>query len=256
MSDLNAHPADRATAPIVGQAWDVTGPRAVPAHRHRRGQIIYTERGSATVEVEDALYVLPPHRAVWVPPGAMHAARYPRDVAFRGVFVDPSRCGGLPAASAVIQVDALTRELIRAAVALPWDYACDSAEARLAQVLIDRLTVLPDAPLTLPVSADPGIARVMAALRADPADARTAGQWARLAHMSERTLLRRFKRETGMSLNTWRTQLRLITALERLAAGESVTTVALALGYRSPSSFTTMFRKSFGVAPRAYLARA
>lgn len=255
MRDLNAHPADSAAAPIVGQSWDVAGPREVPAHRHRRGQIIYAERGCATVDVEGAFYVVPPHRAVWVPPGATHAARYAREVAFRGVFVDPSRCRGLPTVSAVIQVDALTRELIRAAVALPWDYEPDSADARLAQVLIDRVAVLPGLPLALPGSDDARIARVMAALRADPGDPRTAGQWARLAHMSERTLLRRFRRETGMSLSAWRTQLRLIAALEHLAVGESVTTVALALGYRSPSSFTTMFRRSLGIAPKAYFAR-
>ena len=254
MLDLNAHPADTATAPIVGQSWDVAGPRTVPAHRHRRGQIIYTERGCVTVEVEGAIYVVPPHRAIWVPPATLHTAQYPREVAFRGIFIDPSRCGSMPKTCALIQVDALTRELIRAAAGLPWDYAADSAEARLAQVLLDRINTLPGVPLTLPGSADEGIARVMAAMRADPSEARTTRAWAELAHMSERTLLRRFKQETGMSLSTWRTQLRLVAALERLAAGESVTAVALALGYRTPSSFTTMFRKNFGVTPRAYFA--
>lgn len=42
-------------------------------------------------------------------------------------------------------------------------------------------------------------------------------------------------------------------ALPRLAAGESVTRVALDLGYASPSAFTRMFRRVLGVSPSEYL---
>ena len=45
-----------------------------------------------------------------------------------------------------------------------------------------------------------------------------------------------------------------VPELERLAAGEAVTTVAIDLGYGTPSSFTTMFRKALGVPPSAYFS--
>ncbi len=50
----------------------------------------------------------------------------------------------------------------------------------------------------------------------------------------------------------WRRQLRLLHALERLASGESVTTVALALGYDSTSAFISMFRRNLGRTPGSY----
>ena len=78
------HPADAAVRPIVGEVWDHPGPRRVPRHSHGRGQLIYPERGSVSVETDDALFVVPPHRAVWVPPAMPHAAWYPREVAFPG----------------------------------------------------------------------------------------------------------------------------------------------------------------------------
>ena len=42
----------------------------------------------------------------------------------------------------------------------------------------------------------------------------------------------------------------------RLAEGTPVTTVAIDLGYESPSAFSTMFRRSLGVVPRTFLPRA
>ena len=47
-------------------------------------------------------------------------------------------------------------------------------------------------------------------------------------------------------------QVRLLRALELLATGEKIINVALALGYESPSAFTTMFRKQLGQTPSQY----
>ena len=64
---------------------------------------------------------------------------------------------------------------------------------------------------------------------------------------------RLFHRETGQSFSAWRQSVRLLEALARLGAGESVTSVALDVGYDSPSAFTAMFRRELGAAPRRYL---
>ncbi|HSC11614.1 MAG TPA: helix-turn-helix domain-containing protein, partial [Rhodanobacteraceae bacterium] len=57
----------------------------------------------------------------------------------------------------------------------------------------------------------------------------------------------------GMSFATWRQNVRLVDALSRLATGHSVTSTALDVGYSSPSAFTAMFRRTFGVPPTHYL---
>ena len=71
---------------------------------------------------------------------------------------------------------------------------------------------------------------------------------------STRTLYRRFLRETGITFARWKQQARLLESIRRLTAGAQVTEVALDLGYESPSAFSTMFRRSLGVAPRAFAA--
>ena len=254
MYELADHPADHAAAPIVGEQWDEPGPQTVSWHSHRRGQLIYALRGCVTVLTEGAQFIVPPQRAVWVPPETRHASRYPREVAFRGLFVAPQLCGGLPQWPSVVQVDPLTRELIDAAVRLPWDYPAEGPEQRLMTVLLDQVRVLPTTPLTLPEGRDERVRLVMRSLQANPGDKRPLGAWARSVHMSERSLARRFSEDTGLSFGAWRQQLRLTLALERLALGEPITTVAIDLGYRTPSSFTTMFKKALGVPPSAYFS--
>jgi AraC-like DNA-binding protein len=71
--------------------------------------------------------------------------------------------------------------------------------------------------------------------------------------MGRRTFTRTFRKETGMSFATWRQNVRLVDALSRLATGHSVTATALDVGYNSPSAFTAMFRRTFGVPPTHYL---
>ena len=63
---------------------------------------------------------------------------------------------------------------------------------------------------------------------------------------------RLFRRETGMSFADWRQQACLSVALPRLAEGVAVTAVALDLGYDSPASFSTMFKRVLGVSPSRY----
>jgi len=74
-------------------------------------------------------------------------------------------------------------------------------------------------------------------------------QLARAVGVSPFHLARLFQRDSGTTLHAYRHQLRLRTALERVADGEELTRVALELGYTSHSHFTALFRRAFGVTP-------
>jgi AraC-like DNA-binding protein len=89
-------------------------------------------------------------------------------------------------------------------------------------------------------------------LRADPADRRPLAELASAAGASHRTIERLFASEARMSFGRWRVRQRMIAALEQLAHGDSVSNVAYAVGYETPSSFIAAFRASFGTTPTAY----
>lgn len=239
--------------PIAVMAKDYPRGAANAPHRHRRGQLIYAATGVVAVTTPAGTWVVPPHRAVWVPPETEHWIRTSTAAALRAAFVDPA-VPGLPARCCVIAVSPLLRELLLRAAGLPLDYDEDGPEGRVMAVILDEFRALPVLPLHLPRPADPRLCRVCDAIQRDPAQTRTLAGWSRIAGAAPRTLARLFRAQTGMSFGAWRQQARLLEALDRLAAGVAVTAVALDLGYQSPSAFTSMFRRALGSPPTRYFA--
>jgi AraC-like DNA-binding protein len=78
--------------------------------------------------------------------------------------------------------------------------------------------------------------------------------WAKWAGLSPRTLTRRFPTETGLTFIAWQQRARLLKAMELLAGGASVTSVAFDLGYETVSSFIDLFKGSFGTTPGQYFS--
>lgn len=242
--------------PVVGYAADFPSGFVLEGHRHPAAQLVYAVSGVMTVSTDGGWWVAPPQRAVWVPPAVRHAVRMSGPVQVRTVYFDPAFVPGAPAAPHVVQVTPLLRELVLRVVRFVQPYPLDGPEARLAAVLADEIRVAAVAPLHLPVPADPRLRAITTALAADPADRRTLAQWSRTAGASARTLARLFRSETGMAFARWRRQACLLRALELLAAGQPVTSVALDLGYDSVSAFITMFRSSLGTTPARYFPDA
>jgi AraC-like DNA-binding protein len=238
---------------IVGYAVDYVPGHSTGWHHHDRDQLVHGERGVMAVRTDDGAWIVPPGYAVWVPAGVVHEVRAASAVAMRTLYL--RRDAGVAVADRcrVVAVPALVRELIARVTALPREYPETGPEARIVAVLADELADLPTAPLDLPLPRDRRALAVAEALIADPADGRDLADWGRDVGASARTLARLFQTETGLSFGRWRQRRRLLAALERLAADEPVTTVALDLGYASPSAFIAMFRRTLGASPTRYL---
>ncbi len=218
-------------------------------HAHRRAQLVYAVEGAITVEAERARWVLPPLRAAWIPGGVSHRVQSRGPFKLRTLYFDPRRVRGLPRAWTVFSVTPLAREVILSLAASPWGWKGPGRESRLCAVLLDELRALEALSLSLPGAKDPRVARVCEGLLLDPADPRELSAWGRAAGASERNLARLFVTDTGMTFGQWRQQRRLLAAVERLAAGQSVLSVAIELGYDSPSAFGAMFKRALGVTP-------
>ena len=82
----------------------------------------------------------------------------------------------------------------------------------------------------------------------------TLAQVARSVGLSRYYLLRTFKRETGLSPHTFRTQRRIDQARRLLQQGQSIADVALTTGFADQAHFTNKFRQFVGATPRQYFA--
>lgn len=155
----------------------------------------------------------------------------------------------------MVGVSELMRALVRRAVGWSWQDRLTAAQRRVTAVLLDELRDAPHEPLLLPKPTDRRLLRIAHAVLKALGDTRTLDAWADWAGLSPRSLTRLCQAELGMSFAQWRQQAGLVHALEGLARGESVASVADALGYATPSNFIAMFRRAFGEPPARYFAK-
>jgi AraC-like DNA-binding protein len=119
-------------------------------------------------------------------------------------------------------------------------------------VLLDRLRILPAAPLSLAYPKDVRAQNLARLMTATPASQDSLAQLASSCGISTRTATRIFIEETGIPPAKWRRQFRLLEAMRQLGEGESVTNVALETGYEDVSSFIAAFKKSTGRTPARF----
>lgn len=225
-----------------------------PPHSHVRGQLLYASKGVALVMTAKASFVVPPQRAVWVPPGVVHEVCARRQLSVRTLYVSVAACLDLPTTCRVIEVSDLMRELIIEAARVPIEYDPNGRDGKLMDLILAELRTMHGTPLQVPMPSDERLLKVCTTILKDPSHGAALNAWADSAGMGRRTFTRTFHKETSVSFANWRQQVRLMEALSLLTTGKSVTDVAFVVGYSSSSAFTAMFRRTFGVPPTRFLS--
>jgi len=225
----------------------------IKPHWHARSQFVFAVAGTMRVRTTRHAWIVPPSRALWVPARTVHEIQMYGIVEMRSLYVDEAAGAGMPSSCVVLNVTPLLRELVVRAVALSADYEEEGADGLLMRLLMAEIRRLSPCALDLPLPESPDLAQLCERILADLSTRRPCGLDAGDMNTSTRTLYRRFLRETGITFARWKQQARLLESIRRLADGTPVTTVAVDLGYESPSAFSTMFRRSLGIAPRAFV---
>ncbi|MHA7628945.1 AraC family transcriptional regulator [Corallococcus sp. M7] len=223
-------------------------------HAHRESQLMYLVRGEMLCEASNALWIVPPQSALWIPGSVTHRIRARAPLEGYSVFLKPRAAPNLPKDCCAVSVTPLFRELLLRLATRPTLYDLKGPDARLVTVLLDELATVSIEKHRLPMPGDPRLRRLVDAMAAEPAIGVTTKTWAKRIGVSERTLNRVLVEETGLSFGRWRQQLHIILAIQKLSRGAAVQNVALDLGYESASSFVTMFRKALGTSPARYMA--
>lgn len=225
--------------------------RVTQRHCHTRGQLLGSSSGLVTVDTDYGQWVVPATHAVWVPPEVVHGLRSHGAFSGWSAYIVPSACADLPDQPCILGVSGLLREVV-SRLAHTSEAPMSAAKERLIGVLLDEIRTLPQDVLGLPMPEELRVLKVARALSENPGDQRRLKEWAAWVGMAPRTLSRRFVSETGFSLTEWRQRVRLLRALEMLASGNSVTAIALELGYENVSAFIALFRRTFGITPGQY----
>jgi AraC-like DNA-binding protein/quercetin dioxygenase-like cupin family protein len=241
-----------ASRPIRIVARDLQASQALAPHRHGWGQITYAQQGVIRVTVADSSWIVPPLRAIWIPPDAIHEVATLERAKLRALYVHGPAAPFADTQCRVIEVSALLRESI---AALEHAEADSRREALLAELILDELRIAATLPMRIALPDDKRLRALCSLLIDAPSALGTLAEGAQRVGASERTLARLFQAELGMSFGEWRRQMRLAHAAALIARGMPMSQVAAELGYASQSAFSAMFRKTFGQSPSQFFAR-
>ncbi len=242
--------------------------RVVP-HSHPWGQVALSTTGVIRVTSPDASYIVPPSRAVWVPPGVEHAVTVIEDAELLTLYLHQAggRCGPERSVTRsdgwrqcrVLEVSPLLLALSQELDPHPDGDGAPRArdaltrESRIAGLLLDELCRAAPVRLGVDLPREKRLRRLCAAVIEEPSRHPTLAAWAADTGASARTMTRLFRSELGTSFVQWRQQVLLARAVPLAARKVPMASIAAQLGYASPSAFAAMVRRSVGATPTRFL---
>src|ERR1700682_5539547 len=145
-NDIPAESSPTPVHPIRVRSRPVPAGVRIARHTHAWAQVACTTRGVLRIAAEGSTWMVPPSRAIWVPPNVTHEVVIVEDAFLRTLYIDASVVPPGLDACRVVEVSPLLREV---AVALD-----DLTISRERERLVRRL---PPPPNTAPSPQPPPI---------------------------------------------------------------------------------------------------
>ena len=254
--------------PVRAKHRELRADTQVRPHSHPWAQVAISTTGVLRLTVPRGTYIVPPSRALWIPPGVEHAVTMVEDADLRTLYFyqPPGRCGPAVARAQegpwrqcrVLEVSELLRAVVREMPTDPDDGAPPPPELlhrerHLSALILDELRRASSVRLGVDLPRDKRLRHLCEAVLADPTRHDTLADWARDTGASPRTVARLFRQELGSTFTQWRQQVILARAVALAAGRKPINQIAAELGYNSPSAFSAMVRRAVGLAPGRFL---
>jgi AraC-like DNA-binding protein len=223
-----------------------------------RHYLLCASAGALRLETQGQAWLLPPARAALIEAGRPVRVSIPQPVTTASVLFDTGFTAVPPAPLTVFDLSPLARALVTECGGWgdsdqPLPGYAETLFAALAAVTW-RLAEQPS-PVVVPAGRSPELRRALQLTEQRLGGPVRFEEVAAEVGLATRSLARRFADETGM---TWRAvlrRMRVLRAVEQLAADDSsVTRIAFSVGYTSLAAFNAAFRELTGRTPTAYRA--
>jgi AraC-like DNA-binding protein/quercetin dioxygenase-like cupin family protein len=238
--------------PLRAKLRRLAGDTRIEPHSHPWGQLAMSSTGTIRMTAAHSTFLVPPSRALWIPPDVEHVVTTVEDAEIRTLYVHPS--AALWPECRVLEVSNLLRELVLHLDVEPGARPTTPREQHLSALLLDELRSAAPVRLGVDLPTDKRLRSLCEAVLEQPARWSTIGSLAHHAGASPRTVARLFRSELGTSFGRWRQQVLLAHALSLAARRLPMASIAAELGYASPSAFTAMVKRTLGAPPTHFFA--
>jgi AraC-like DNA-binding protein/quercetin dioxygenase-like cupin family protein len=249
--------------PLRAKLRRISATALVAPHRHPWAQVAFSSTGVIRMDAAHSTYLVPPTRALWIPPGVEHAVTAVEDAEVRTLYVHPDvpffgAGEGTPFTRwpecRVLEVSPLLRELVAHLDTKPGPGATDERERCLAALILDELRRAAPVRLGVDLPRDKRLRQLCESVLEAPTRWATLEEWAAQAGASPRTVARLFRAELGTTFQQWRQQVLLAHALGLSARKLPMAMIATELGYASASAFSAMVRRTLGAPPSHFFS--
>jgi len=259
--------APSAERPVRAKFRHLAADTDIQPHSHAWAQVVLSLTGVIRTTAGDGTYLVPPTRALWIPPGVEHVVRVVEAADLRTLYIHqdgqllgPGLAANDAAATAwrqvrVLEVSKLLRELVPLLPAEPEPGPVDDRERHVSALVLDELRRAQPVRLGVDLPADKRLRALCLAMLDDPARLSTIECCAAEVGASARTIARLFRSELGTSFLRWREQVLLAQALTLAARGRPMGVIAAELGYASASAFSAMVTRSVGMPPSRFFGK-
>lgn len=245
--------------PLRAKLRQLAADTRVEPHSHPWAQISMSSKGVIRMTAGDSTYLVPPQRALWIPPNVEHVVTVVEDADLRTLYLhqDHEHSGPLRAADPdgawqqcrVLEVSSLLRELVPHLPLEPGNGPSTERERCIGHLVLDELAHAHPVRLGVDLPHDKRLRALCESVLEDPARWATLDDAARHAGASARTIARLFRAELDTTFVQWRQQVLLARALSMAARKLPMSTIAAELGYASASAFSAMVKRSVGMSP-------
>lgn len=233
-----------------------------PFHKHDKGQLVYTVKGTLHINTEERQYFLPVDHCIWIPKNLVHRM-WTNNTSFRMFtiyFDDEVEESGFYSNTSVFSVNVLMHEMIK--MARGWNGYIAKNDAVKYKFLQGLKAILPEIagfdhlPLLAFVNpVNERLVEVIAYIRANISTKLKLEEIANRFGFSSRSLSRLFSKE-GISFIEYVQSARVVKSMELLSEkNHNVNMVALHVGYESITAFSNIFLRFTGIRPAEYLQK-
>lgn len=224
-------------APVTRQ---YSAGHVVPAHAHTWPQLLYASSGVMRVETSTGSWIVPPQRAVWLPPNSMHETRMLTDVHLASLYLRRKQKWSFDCE--VVEISNLLRELIVAALDIRPERRLSRRDNLIADLIVAELQSAPRGPSPIPLPTNERLLTLCKSVIANPSAGILLTELAAEVGSTSKTIARLFQRELGVSFREWRQLVQVAYAQAHLIQGVPAKVVASRLGY-TPSAFSVLLRR-------------